>query len=412
MKNLSLLNVLLMALAIFALSSCGEDDPADSALPPSVRLLDDAGFLSIDSEVAAGTAFSVRLQADKGDNTLKSLVIQRDGADIDAIADDLTIVGISLANNPQAITGADVDGFTWDITLLAHTDLADVPYDFIVQDDGGNSGTATIWINTANTNPLSVAVVDGPTSFMASANSLQVIKIDAIPGAANLRDIAVFEDGVPIDPTRLRLHGVEFDNNPMTLTGDDVNGLDNAEITIRVADAGAPTYRIEVTDEDDVTASAEVFINIGTELDPGAEVTAILFYNNDGPNQGGVDLEDGTSISSLNADADIIDAGIDTDLPVADNWLKQIQPANGATLRLPDSAQAELFDYDNINTREAVIAAYDSGIAASITDALTIGDVFMVKQANDHFIIVVREINTTDNDNLDNYVIDIKRVLD
>ncbi len=408
MKNLSLLKLMMMALAIFALSSCG-DDTDDVALDPSISFLDEAGFISIDSDIAAGTEFSVKLRGSTGDNPLSSLTIQEDFVDIDFSR--ITYAHTTTANNPQLVVDADKEGFEWEVTIVAHSDAANYTYDFILRDDAGNSSIASININTAGSGPPTISI-DGPTAIQATGGSAQIVKINSTPGGAQLRSVAVYEDGTLMDDlTRLDYWGVAFVANPLTLEGDDKNGLTSAEITLRVADAGAPIYTFEVEDELGETATIDFSVAIGTPLDVDAEVTAILFYNNDGPNQGGVDLEDGQSISSLDNDADIVDMGINTDLPVGENWLQQVAPANGAALSLPNGS-VELFDYDNIDTKEAVIAAYESGDAAANTPALVVGDVFMVNQGGDYFICMVREINVTAADNLDNYVIDIKRVLD
>ena len=57
--------------------------------------------------------------------------------------------------------------------------------------------------------------------------------------------------------------------------------------------------------------------------------------------------------------------GIDINQPAAENWLRQIRPVNGASLRTPDPNQVENFKYENINTREAIIAGYETGTEIS-----------------------------------------------
>ena len=405
MKNLSFLNVFLMALAIFAISSCGSDDET-IVLSPTISFVDEAGFISVDSPVTPGATFSVKIRADKGDNSLSSLTILQDGVNV--TADRITIVDIPTANNPQLVTGDDTEGFTWEISIIAHSDELDSAYDFVIADGSGNSNTATVYINTIGAATPPTVSIDGPTEFTATANSTQIIKVNATVGSALLSSLAVYEDGVLIaDLGRLDYWGTAFDANPLVLVDTDKDGLVSAEVTLRLGDAGA-AYKFEVADENGMTAFADVLINTGTAV---TEVTGRLL-NQAGPTgTGGLDLDvnDG-GVGSADPDAEIKDEGIDLSQPLDENWIQKISAANNAVLKsangLPDGS-----GYNDITTQEEIAAAFGnaSDLGGGISDVVAIGDEFIVERDGKYYFLIVTDMDVTADNNDDYYEFSVKQ---
>ena len=68
----------------------------------------------------------------------------------------------------------------------------------------------------------------------------------------------------------------------------------------------------------------------------GQPVATILgaLFNQAGPSgTGGLDLDTGASLGSTNANVEVRDMGIDTALPLANNWRQKIAGVNGTEIR-------------------------------------------------------------------------------
>ncbi|MEL6866782.1 MAG: hypothetical protein AAFP19_20330 [Bacteroidota bacterium] len=409
MKNLSLLSLLILATALLTMTSCGDDDSGTTiVLGPTVELLMEAGFISADANVAPGDEFTVRLNAQKGDNPLRAMTVYEDGVAIDL--NRVQVDGAPAGANPKLITGTDVDGLTWDVTVTAHTDGATRTYEFEIQDEGNNVQDASINITTDAT-PPSITTSGSGTFNDIATSSLVSVPITVNAGSGNLSTIAVFENATLMDADRLFYNDVNvaFTANPETFPTEDQLNFDG-EILIRSNDAaGTNGYTIEVTDENGETATLDITINTGTPIDQ--EFTALLLVNADGPDpEGGLDLDNGTTVSVNSAEAEIVDKGIDLSLPASDNWLQQIEAANGAELRVPDLTVSENFTYEGATSKEAIRAAFDSGIAPS-DQKVVVDDLFLVKRGDDHFLLKVVEVSPTNNNNEDFYRFDVKQAL-
>ena len=158
MKNLSLFTYLLLAVAvIFTSTSCEEDDPL--VLGPSVVVTN-----SPSADITPGADFDVTISAAKGDANLKSLTIYEDGVKVDL--GRILVDGAAAGANPKLIVGADVDGFTWVITITAHTDASTRSYSFEVADDSGETDDASVDIATAGTPPS--IVLNGSNTILTA----------------------------------------------------------------------------------------------------------------------------------------------------------------------------------------------------------------------------------------------------
>ncbi|MEL6734026.1 MAG: hypothetical protein AAFP83_23010, partial [Bacteroidota bacterium] len=106
---------------------------------------------------------------------------------------------------------------------------------------------------------------------------------------------------------------------------------------------------------------------------------------------------------------DLADTGIDTNLPLADNWKQQFEAANGAVLK----SVASTVSFDEINFKEDIVTLYDDDTRAfnvtGTTDRVEIGDLFLVKTSSGSiFFLNTSDIVITSDNNDDRYVFTVK----
>lgn len=396
-----------LALMVMVLMTACDPDVVPTDLGPSVSFVADTGFLDADADLTAGEEFKVKISAVSGTAALKTLTVFEDGTKLDVSRFDVN--GDPAAANPLLVVDADdKNSFIWTVTVRAQ-DSGTVNYEFEVEDDGGLSSSASIVISIGANEPPKLTF-EGDGMFMTSPASLVSIVITGEVGGAALSTIGVYEDGFLIsDVSRLRIDDAtnEFTANPNVIAEGSKDGF-TTNLYIRSHEGSGPLpYTVELTDESGNIASFDITISSGT---PVVEFTAVLVSNADGPNQGGLDLDAGTSVPSASADAELRDLGIDINQGAATNWIQQIESVNGAQLRLPDASQPETFKYENITSVEAIQAAFDAGTTVATSPTVAVGDVFLVSSASGGkvWILEVAEVNIKVDDNTDNYVFNIK----
>lgn len=408
MKSLSLFKYLfLAAIAAVLLPSCDPDPvgPGTGTTAPFVELL--AGDNLVGTEgatVAPGASFTVQLNALPGEANLKTLTIYEDGFQLDASR--ITISTISLANNPQLVTGDDVNGFTWDITLTAQTDASTLTYEFEVTDDNNELSSVSTSISTESSEPASITFNNPTDPIPTNTGSLFALDLNIAANGNTLNTIAIYEDGSLIsDVTRLRYNdpAVEFTANPQAFAEADQNGF-VGKIYVRAME-GAHNLTVEVEMGNGETISSVIGYEseaIGTPLN--GQYTALLLVNSAGPTpEGGLDLDNGTTVSVNDTNADMTDVGIDGD----GNWYASVQAANGSSMRSYVTT-TETFTFESVITTEALSAAYDNADPVGETGTLEVGDMFFVQANGVTYLLVTREVNFTSGDNLDSYRFDVK----
>jgi len=144
-----------VALALTLLITTGCEDDTTDPLGPVLTLADDAGFISEDTTFStAVTTFSVRLQANVGDNDLNTLTflvdgVQVAGSEIGDYIKSITSNGSSItANNPLLISGANTSGGTYDIEIATtnQTEGIETVYTFELADEVGETSSASVGI--------------------------------------------------------------------------------------------------------------------------------------------------------------------------------------------------------------------------------------------------------------------------
>jgi hypothetical protein len=93
-------------------------------------------------------------------------------------------------------------------------------------------------------------------------------------------------------------------------------------------------------------------------------------------------------------------------------------------VKVDPSALGENFTFADVKTQEAIVAAYDAGVALAdgtsenpscvttavtdVSDVVVAGDIFAVLANGTYYLFQVDEVNPSFGDNDDNYVLSIK----
>lgn len=389
----------------FLVTSCetdGTEDPIVNGVPPEIRLLTEAGFISTDSQVSPGETFSVKVNAVAGDADLKSLTIKENGTNVPSSRMSILLDGTDVTNNPLLIVDAYASGATWEISIDAPVDGGVNTYEFTVADDDNMTDVVTVDVEVFGM--LDVSLSRGDTAVTVAGKTDYSINVVGTRGASALSTLAVYADGELVSADSMLFGGTAAGANPIVLVGDEKAGFDT-ELIIKTADKGTTTYTIELTDESSATVSTEFDLTVMVEFQ------ALLINNKDGQQFGGLDLDEGQTVPFNSALAEIRDKGITLDRPTDENWYQQILPANDmVTLRVPDLTASENFSYENANSRGAIVAAFDSGIDKAESDVVAVGDLFLVKRADNYYLLECVEIEITNSDNNDFYKFNVKQV--
>lgn len=403
-----------MTLMVF-FTSCEEDGTIGGPLEDEVTLSlsTESGFVSSTASVNPGETFSVRLIGEKGEDDLQAIRITEDGVNLPIARFSAT--NSTIGGNPFTLGSDEASSFTKDITILSPTAAGDYVYAFTLTDFGGNTDTKNVTV-TVNVTPPTVTYM-GSGMIMADFGTLVSVPIMATAGSSPLEQIAVFVDGDFVDATALYYGDPtnQFGSNPGLLPASDTLSLDR-NIFIRANQIGERTYTIAITDQLGETSSVDVKITTGTEV----QMIEGALLNSAGPSgTGGLDLDTGTSTGSNDGDADIKDEGIDTDLPDANNWLRQISGANGSEIRAlmaGENGLSENFSFEDVAISEQIEGIWSNGAALTlvnddselITNQLSGGELFVVYNGSKYFLISIKEVRNTAVGNDDEYVIDIK----
>jgi hypothetical protein len=424
MKRLSLLGGLFIcALILFTVTSC--EDPITA---PIVDLLDD-GFGSVtgDVDVAAGSSITFSVSALQGDSPLQNVRFLEDGSLVTDFTNRLTINGSSASSANVLLFGADKENFTWEVNWVVHDGASANTYTIEVVDENGNSNSEAVLVNTdiAVTTPLSLTLATdgGPTGNSLSADAsidpdvFFRVTLSGVQGANALNRLEVQEDGSAItDLSRLYLNDITsanaFSANPYFVEGDDIGGF-TLDVLVKAhsTENVAKVYAFILVDDQENFESVSLTITTNvTTVTPDITSLSGILLNSSGPGTtGGLDLETGNSTTSGDAIADIKDAGIDLALPNDQNWIQRIQPANGSIIATPAAASDLSANFDNINLQSEIANEYNSGAdVGTQTQVVNIGDVFLINNGTNIFMIKCTNVNPTAADNMDSYTFDVK----
>jgi hypothetical protein len=395
---LSLFSVLLLT------TSCetdGTTDPGGNALGPDVTLLGDVGFITTNTQVSPGETFKVKVSAVAGDANLKSLTIKEGGVNVPSGRLTISVNGTDVTNNPLLITSAFASGATWEISIVAPTDAAVRTYQFTVSDEANLSESVSVDVEVFG--QLAVSLARGNDAVTVLGKSDYSVSVVGTRGGSALNTLAVYANDTLVPFDSLTFGATAVAANPIVLVGTEKAAFDTG-LMIKTGSQGTTSYRIDLTDESGAVVSTAFDLTVLVEY------TALIVNNRSGQRFGGLDLDNGLTVPFNSMIAEIRDNGIDTNLPVDQNWKQTISPVNGAELRIPASGQAENFSYDNANSRAAIIGAFDTGEAKTESDQVQVDDLFLVKRADNYYLLKCTKVDITNSDNNDFYEFSVKQV--
>ncbi len=285
-------------------------------------------------------------------------------------------------------------------------------------------------INACTEDDPVIPVIEGPEINLNSGPGLVTssdtvlngetfsVQLAAVQGDVAMNDLRIQEDGSAIPFDRISVEGSPASANPILLVNSDRESF-TFDIEITTSDeAKTAEYTFLVMDENNESATATVTV---TTLGTAVDTLMGVLLNAAGPQgTGGLDLDEGIGTGSTDTIAEIKDEGIDLDLPLDQNWKRQISGTNGAIVKYlspGENGLSESFAFENISTKEVIRELFDgNGIdftqvnqdSELVSDPVTVGDVFVVQREEKHYLIRIAEITETVDDNNDSYLIDIK----
>ena len=422
MKLLVFISSLALTSLMLLFLSCTEDGGpviggGNMNIPPSLTLSAETGFVTGSVNLDAGGTFMVKVVAIPGSSPLNNFRVLEDGLAIRL--DRITLDGQRINANPKLLVGNDKNGITYELGIQTESASAMTTYSFVVEDDDGITASEGVDVSTMLIGPTLTNNSTG--TFEVPAGSLISINVDAVAGSADLTFIAIgdTEDAVIDDFSRF-FYGdldTQFDDNPFSIPGSDVLGF-NKDIYIRAHETPGPIqYRIFLFDENEMASIVDITIIAG---EPTNDIFGVLF-NAAGPEgTGGLDLDEGLGTGSMSLLAEIKDEGIDLNQPLVINWKRQLSGVNGSIVRSLSPGMnglSENYSFSNDFLREDLPFLFDSGIdfvainsnSELVSPQVNVGDSFAVRNGDNYYLIFIREVNETGDNNSDSYTIDIKQ---
>lgn len=423
------------AFIVFVSTGCGEDTPVGPGgvtLPPVISLNSGAGLVSFNQDLPLSTpSFIVNVTGNDGDAALRDLAILENGVLIPL--GQLNFRTGQTANNPIALSGADQQGFTFEIEITpSNTQAGPVEFSFRLTDSDNEIGTTSVTINYTVTPPIvELLVEDGFVSgdvTLSTFNPDFKVKVNINDTADSLATLTVLEDGTEIDAARLTYNNGAFTaQNPLTLVGAEAVGTTfDIAIAPGIVMDGVRAYTFRVTDNQGV--SNDVVVNITFETPPGTAITfdtTGVFFNASGSMNGGLDLDNGMAVAFNSADAEVQDEGINLNV-AGENWRTQLSSVNDAVLKVANlTSLGEGTTWGDIGTQEQIISLFDDGGALTgnddfpdadgdtssteeVTEPVQEGDIFVIRRGDRHYLLRIDTITFVDASNNDSYSVSIK----
>ena len=439
MRTLTRIGLLFCAAFIVLFSAgCGDDTPGlpggGVTLNPEVTLNSGAGLVSFNQEVSlSNPTITVSVSGQDGDAPLRDLAILEDGSLIPA--NQLNFRSGQTANNPILTTGADADGFIYEIEITpSNTTTGDVTFTFRLTDTDGEIGTTQVTVTYVASPPtVDLLVEDGFVSgdvTLTDRNPAFAVRLNYDDTEAPVASITVLEDGNVIPAEQLNYNNGAFTPaNPLTLLeGESTGGTFDIGVTPDIDESGTRTYTFRVTDQNGL--SNEVSVNVTFDIPEGTATTFSMegvFFNASGGMNGGLDLDTGDNVPFNSASAEIQDEGINlNETPGTENWRTQISSVNDAVLRVADLSElGEGVTFADINVVEDIEQLYDTGddpdgndnfpdadgdtsASEAVTQPLREGDVLAVRRGDRTYLVRIDAINFVAGSNNDSYTVSIK----
>ena len=415
--NLSTLSLLFFA-AVF-MTSC-EEEPGTGGgggtggvnEDPTVSLIS-----ASDLTVAPNEQFTVDFSAAPfSGNSLQTIEVFEDGVSLPMSR--LLFNGEAAPANPVLLTGTDVEGISWTTTITAHSSAATtVVYEIEARDTDGNGTSIFINVTTAAT-PPTLTGAEPTTIEGLEQGSTNAFRLSATPGDGLLVSLEVRENDQLVEPSRIEFDGAAMMNNdnPFLLGEAEQSGFEDVRLFIVLPNMeGTFIYTIILVDEFGLSAETQYTVTTapsGTAVDMREDVV----LNQSGAAPGGLDLDTGENVSSSSDMAEIIDNGIDTDMTPDANWIQTISPVNGTQMKYVVAGTGgipEGFSFDGLEFKEDIEGLFTANSNQTIDETVSTsvvipGDVFIVNNGDNYWLLRVKEVMVTPNDNNDQYVFDVK----
>ncbi len=400
------------------LSSCETTDTGSVPTPanaPTTNFLTGTGIISQDASVTVGAEFTVNLTATQGTKALKVLTVQEGSTTIPL--ERIKINTAAASSNPILLFAADKAKLDYKITVKSHSDISAKIYSFIIEDEGGLKSTKTVTITTTGVAPT--VEMKSADSLGIGPNALFSTTFKVTKGSSALKTIEVQENGMKIaDLSRVFYDKITapFMANPQTVLAEDKDAFSKSIIISTPAMNGKYVYTFIFTDETGLTKSSKVTVSVGNNV----ELIAGALLNAAGPDgTGGLDLDTGKGTGSTSATSKLRDEGIDIGEPLATNWKQQVSGVNGSVVKYivkGKNGVADNFTFAGVTTKEEIAALFAKGVdftlkngTRSISNKVATGDILIVQNGTKFYLLSMKSVSVTKDDNDDRYVIDIKK---
>jgi hypothetical protein len=213
MKNLLFKSLLLAGVLAFVGVSCTED-PIDE-VPPSITLIDDAGFITTSATIEAGSTFKVKVSCAADESPLNAFTVYEDGTQVDLSR--VSVDGNPVAANPILLFDTEKNEFTWEVEVVAHDDASLRIYEFEVAAESGEKASKSVDITT--TVGTAVDVLTGVLLNAAGPAGTGGLDLDTGTGTGSQDADAEIKD-----------EGIDLGQPNATNWRQQISGTNNAEV--------------------------------------------------------------------------------------------------------------------------------------------------------------------------------------
>jgi hypothetical protein len=408
-------NILLFSLVVVGLLFLGGCNKDEVEVPPEGKpTINISANTSTARTIKPGDTFITIISLKRGGNKLRGLAIYENEQLIDI--DRVKINNINLLGNPIFLKEENHESASLRIEINSLRANKEFIYKFIVSDFGGDTAVAQRTILVKSDPPK--LKYNGPSLTISTIGDDARFKLNGIKGSGLMTSIEVLQNNIPIEPSRIAFGTLRPTSNPFLIDVTDANVFDKDILIQSPTIANNYTYTFILRDELEAFGidSAKVLAGI-----PVSELVSKNLYNAArGGNFGALQLANGNSVAINDANADIIDIGIDSAATNQSiNWKRQFRAGNNVEIKriiIGSNGVAQTFSYTNIFTKEQIVDLFSRGVLLTqkdkdnrlITDPIQIGQIFVVKKLNEYYLIEVAAVVQTAQDNEDYYRLNYK----
>ncbi len=404
--------LMLLFVAALFMTSC-EDYPVTADTAPNVTLLSEVNLTLAPTE-----EFTIEISAAQGTNEMNGVYVYEDG--IEVPESRLKFNGVDASANPALLVGTDRESLSWTVSIIAQaTAGTSSNFEVEVRDNAATPlrSSVTVTVATAATPPTLTGLGDQTPTLTEGAQNVS-FKLTGEKGSGLLSSLEVRRNSELVDAADFNWNELTMmaAGNPFQLTGTDVDGFEEGEFLVDLPlEVGTSIYSFILEDEFGSRDTASYTVTTTMAGTP-VEIREDEVLNQDGLAPGGLDLDTGDNVLSNSAMAELIDNGIDTDMTLDKNWIQTISAVNGATMKyVLASADGTLegYSFAETTTKEEIEGLYTNNTGTEInstnsTSVVTVGDEFVVTNNGKYWLLSVKEVVVTEDNNNDKYIFDVK----